>query len=113
GRRPAPGSSGAAACHDVAQGQAFAPPRSLSQGAMGLAYSSRRQSEESGMSDAQSKTPGSIVSRKHRARAENVVGQFLAIRASLKEAEAGGDEIDDIDEIAALLTTAAFKHPKR
>ncbi|HET8702467.1 hypothetical protein [Castellaniella sp.] len=65
------------------------------------------------MSDAQSKTPGSIVSRKHRARAENVVGQFLAIRASLKEAEAGGDEIDDIDEIAALLTTAAFKHPKR
>lgn len=55
------------------------------------------------------------ISRKQRARAENVVGQFLAIRASLKqaEAEADGDEIDDIDEVAAQLTVAAFKPIKR
>lgn len=54
----------------------------------------------------------SKISRKQRARAANVVGQFLAIRASLKEAEAGGDEIDDIDEVAAQLTVAAFKSIK-
>ncbi len=63
------------------------------------------------------KDPGKIkegtISRKHRARAASVVGQFLAIRASLKEAEAGGEEIDDIDEIAAQLTVAAFKPIKR
>lgn len=51
----------------------------------------------------------SKISRKQRARAASVVGQFLAIRASLKEAESGGDEIDDIDEVAAQLTVAAFK----
>lgn len=52
------------------------------------------------------------ISRKHRARAASVVAQFLAIRASLKEAEAEGDEIDDLDEVAAQLTVAAFKHIK-
>lgn len=65
------------------------------------------------MSEAQNKISESKISKKHRARAASVVGQFLAIRASLKEAEAGGDEIDDIDEVAAQLTVAAFKHIKR
>ncbi|MBP6020411.1 MAG: hypothetical protein KA735_13045 [Burkholderiaceae bacterium] len=55
----------------------------------------------------------SKISRKHRARAASVVGQFLAIRANLKEAEAGGEEIDDLDEVAAQLTVAAFKPIKR
>ncbi|CAI2936777.1 protein of unknown function (plasmid) [Aminobacter niigataensis] len=50
--------------------------------------------------------------RKHRARAERVVGQFLAIRDSLKKAEADAGEIDDLDEIAAQLTVAAFKPAK-
>ena len=65
------------------------------------------------MSEAQSKTQESRITRKHRARAADVVGQFLAIRASLKQAEAGGDEVDDVDEVAAQLTVAAFKHAKR
>jgi len=55
----------------------------------------------------------SKITRKQRARAAEVVGQFLAIRTSLKEAEAGGDEVDDIDEVAAQLTAAAFKPIKR
>lgn len=65
------------------------------------------------MSEAKSKVQESRISRKHRARAADVVGQFLAIRASLKHADAGGDEIDDIDEVAAQLTVAAFKHAQR
>ncbi|WP_417276894.1 hypothetical protein [Castellaniella sp.] len=65
------------------------------------------------MSDAQSKIQESKISRKHRARAADVVGQFLAIRASLKQAAVGGDEIDDLDEVAAQLTVAAFKHAQR
>lgn len=65
------------------------------------------------MSEAQSKIQESKITRKQRARAANVVGQFLAIRASLKQVEASGDEIDDLDEVAAQLTVAAFKHPKR
>lgn len=51
----------------------------------------------------------SRVSRKHRARAARIVGQFLAIRDCLKEAESDDDEIDDLDEVAAQLTVAAFK----
>lgn len=54
----------------------------------------------------------SRLSRKHRARAARVVGQFLAIRDCLKEAEADSGEIDDLDEIAARLTVAAFKPGK-
>ena len=65
------------------------------------------------MSEAQSKIQESRITRKHRARAADVVGQFLAIRATLKQAEAGGDEVDDLDEVAAQLTVAAFKHAKR
>lgn len=65
------------------------------------------------MSEAKDKHSESKITRKQRARAENVVGQFLAIRASLKAAETDDDEIDDIDEVAAQLTVAAFKHPKR
>lgn len=65
------------------------------------------------MSEIEGKHPEIQITRKHRARAANVVGQFLAIRASLKAAEDGDDEIDDIDEVAAQLTVAAFKHPKR
>lgn len=65
------------------------------------------------MSDAQSKIKENKISRKQRARAESVVAQFLAIRDSLKEAEKNGDEIDDLEEIAAQLTIAAFKHSKR
>ena len=65
------------------------------------------------MSEAQSKIQESRITRKHRARAADVVGQFLAIRASLKQAEADGDEVDDLDEVAAQLTVAAFKHAKR
>ncbi len=53
------------------------------------------------------------ASRKQQARAREVVGQFLTIRASLKEAEGGDDEIDDIDEVAAQLTVAAFKPVRR
>lgn len=60
-----------------------------------------------------SKVDESKITRKQRARAAEVVGQFLAIRANLKEVESGGDEIDDIDEVAAQLTVAAFKHIKR
>lgn len=65
------------------------------------------------MSVARTKINESKITRKQRARAASVVGQFLAIRASLKEVEASGDEIDDIDEIAAQLTVAAFKPAKR
>jgi len=65
------------------------------------------------MSAAPNKVDESKITRKQRARAASVVGQFLAIRASLKEVEASGDEIDDIDEIAAQLTVAAFKPAKR
>ena len=65
------------------------------------------------MSEDSSKVSASKISRKQRARAASVVGQFLAIRAALKEAEAGGDEIDDIDEVAAQLTVAAYKPIKR
>ncbi|MFA7438097.1 hypothetical protein [Castellaniella sp.] len=65
------------------------------------------------MSKATSKMLESRVSRKHRARAADVVGQYLAIRANLKEVDDSGDEIDDIDEVAAQLTVAAFKHAKR
>ncbi|NYT66572.1 hypothetical protein H0A58_11415 [Alcaligenaceae bacterium] len=53
------------------------------------------------------------ISRKQQKRAESVVEQFLAIRACLKKAESGDDEIDDIDEVAAQLTVAAFKPIKR
>jgi len=65
------------------------------------------------MAKAPTKISESKISRKQRARAASVVGQFLAIRASLKEAESGGDEIDDIDEVAAQLTVAAYKPIKR
>lgn len=65
------------------------------------------------MSEALDKIKESRLNRKHRARAVRVVGQFLAIRDCLKEAEENGDEIDDIDEIAAQLTVAAFKPIKR
>ncbi|MFT0531687.1 hypothetical protein ACMHYJ_02485 [Castellaniella hirudinis] len=65
------------------------------------------------MSEARSQIRESKISRKHRARAADVVSQFLAIRASLKQADADGDDIDDIDEVAAQLTVAAFKHAKR
>lgn len=61
------------------------------------------------MSEALGKIKENRISRKHKARAARVVGQFLAIRDCLKEAEAKGDEIDDIDEVAAQLTVAAFK----
>ncbi|NYT60907.1 hypothetical protein H0A66_01020 [Alcaligenaceae bacterium] len=61
------------------------------------------------MSQALSKIKENRLSKKHRARAVRVVGQFLAIRDCLKDAEADGDEIDDLDEIAAQLTVAAFK----
>ncbi|MBF6616528.1 hypothetical protein [Pollutimonas thiosulfatoxidans] len=64
------------------------------------------------MSDESIKLKESRSSRKHRARAERVVGQFLAIRDSLKKAEADAGEIDDLDEIAAQLTVAAFKPAK-
>lgn len=64
------------------------------------------------MSEAPIKINESKISRKHRARAASVVGQFLAIRASLKQAEVD-DEIDDLDEVAAQLTVAAFKPIKR
>lgn len=60
-----------------------------------------------------SKVDESKITRKQRSRAAEVVGQFLAIRANLKEVESGGDEIDDIDEVAAQLTVAAFKSIKR
>ncbi len=65
------------------------------------------------MSETSNKINETKISRKQRARAASVVGQFLAIRASLKQAEAGGDEIDDLDEVAAQLTVAAFKPIKR
>lgn len=58
------------------------------------------------MSESSDKTKESKVSRKDQARAARVVGQFLAIRDCLKGA---GDEIDDIDEVAAQLTVAVFK----
>lgn len=64
------------------------------------------------MSGPQDKIKESRISKKHRARAARVVGQFLAIRDCLKEAEADGSEIDDIDEVAAQLTAAAFKPVK-
>ncbi|MGB6241302.1 MAG: hypothetical protein WBF69_02340 [Castellaniella sp.] len=64
------------------------------------------------MSGPQDKIKESRISKKSRARAARVVGQFLAIRDCLKEAEANGDEIDDIDEVAAQLTVAAFKPAK-
>lgn len=65
------------------------------------------------MSQAPNKINESNISRKQRARAASVVGQFLAIRAALKEAEVDGDEIDDIDEVAAQLTVAAYRPIKR
>lgn len=65
------------------------------------------------MSKALGKIKESRLSRKHRAIAASVVGQFLAIRDCLKEAEADGGEIDDLDEVAAQLTVAAFKPIKR
>lgn len=65
------------------------------------------------MAEDSSKADAIKFTRKHRARAASVVGQFLAIRAALKEAEADGDEIDDIDEVAAQLTIAAYKPIKR
>lgn len=65
------------------------------------------------MAEDSSKAGAIKSTRKHRARAASVVGQFLAIRAALKEAEAAGDEIDDIDEVAAQLTVAAYKPIKR
>lgn len=58
------------------------------------------------MSKSSNKTKESKITRKDRARAERVVGQFLAIRCCLKEAS---DKIDDIDEVAAQLTVAVFK----
>jgi hypothetical protein len=65
------------------------------------------------MSKASNKISENNTSRKQRARAASVVGQFLAIKAALQAAEAGGDEIDDIDEVAAQLTVAAYKPIKR
>lgn len=65
------------------------------------------------MSQAPNKINESNISRKQRARAASVVGQFLAIRAALKETEVDGDEIDDIDEVAAQLTVAAYRPIKR
>lgn len=65
------------------------------------------------MAESSSKIDAGKVSRKQRARAASVVGQFLAIREALKQAEANGDEIDDLDEVAAQLTVAAYKPIKR
>lgn len=64
---------------------------------------------EARMSKSQTKLNENKISRKDRARATRVVGQFLAIRECLKDA---GDKIDDIDEVAAQLTVAAFKPVK-
>ncbi|MER1966458.1 hypothetical protein [Castellaniella sp. GW247-6E4] len=64
------------------------------------------------MSGPQDKIKENRISRKHQARAARVVGQFLAIRDCLKQAEADGHEIDDLDEVAAQLTVAAFKPVK-
>ena len=65
------------------------------------------------MPEALDRIKESRLSKKHRARAANVVGQFLAIRDGLKAAEAEGGKIDDLDEVAAQLTVAAFKPAKR
>lgn len=64
------------------------------------------------MTGSLDKVKESRVSRKSRARAARVVGQFLAIRDSLKQAEEDGVEIDDLDEVAAQLTVAALKSGK-